>query len=108
MNSGPEADRDIQAVCLRWIAEFLTFDKDVILPFTPRLIPVVMSALAHHVPSLRQAANNLNQSLFQVISDLPVVDANTHQDQEDNKESVSASTSSIPFPSLPVPTSRIP
>lgn len=69
--TGPEADREIQATCLRWIAEFLNFAQGVILSFTPRLIPLVMSALAHHVPSLRQAAHTLNVNLFHVIAELP-------------------------------------
>jgi len=71
MFTGPEADREIQASCMRWIAEFLNFAQSVILSFTPRLIPLVMSALAHHVPSLRSAAHHLNESLFHVISELP-------------------------------------
>jgi len=71
MMVGPEADREIQATCLRWIAEFLHFAQTVILSFTPRLIPLVMSALAHHVPSLRQAAHTLNVNLFHVIAELP-------------------------------------
>lgn len=41
------------------------------VPFTPRLIPVILSSLAHHVTSIRTAANETNYNLYKVIQTLP-------------------------------------
>lgn len=41
------------------------------VPFTPRLIPVILSSLAHHIPSIRTAANETNYNLYKVIQTLP-------------------------------------
>ncbi|KAG1717597.1 vacuolar protein 14 C-terminal Fig4p binding-domain-containing protein, partial [Suillus paluster] len=41
-----------QSTALRWLAEFLTFVPDVMVPFTPRLIPAILPNLAHHVPMI--------------------------------------------------------
>ncbi|KAM0792832.1 hypothetical protein ACM66B_002598 [Microbotryomycetes sp. NB124-2] len=65
-------DEEIQATCLRWIAEFLLFVQPVMVPFAPRLIPVILSSLAHHVGSIRTAANDTNDNLFAVIQAIPV------------------------------------
>jgi vacuole morphology and inheritance protein 14 len=43
------ADEQIQLIALRWIASFLTFAEDVVVPFAPRLIPAILPNLAHHV-----------------------------------------------------------
>ncbi|GAA5914263.1 hypothetical protein JCM6882_003671 [Rhodosporidiobolus microsporus] len=65
-------DEEIQSTCLHWIAEFLQVVPGVLVPFSPRLIPVILSALAHHVPSIQQAAVDTNDFLFSVIQALPV------------------------------------
>lgn len=44
----------------------------VLIPFAPRLIPVILSALAHHVPEIQQAAVDTNEQLFSVVQSLPV------------------------------------
>lgn len=41
------------------------------VPFAPRLIPVILSSLAHHVGTIRAAANDTNYNLYKVIQDLP-------------------------------------
>ncbi|KAM0749868.1 ARM repeat-containing protein [Meredithblackwellia eburnea MCA 4105] len=66
-------DEEIQSTCLRWIAEFLLFTQPTMVPLTPRLLPVILSSLAHHVGSIRTAANETNYNLYKVIQDLPVV-----------------------------------
>jgi len=66
------ADEEIQSTCLRWIAEFLLFVQPTMVPFAPRLIPVILSSLAHHVATIRTAANDTNYNLFAVIQALPV------------------------------------
>lgn len=65
------SDEEIQSTCLRWIAEFLLFVQPVMVPFTPRLIPVILSSLAHHVAPIRLAANDTNYNLFGVIQATP-------------------------------------
>lgn len=37
------------------------------VPLTPRLLPVILSSLAHHVASIRTAANETNYNLYKVI-----------------------------------------
>ncbi|KAK4702148.1 vacuole morphology and inheritance protein 14, partial [Phenoliferia sp. Uapishka_3] len=65
-------DEEIQSTCLRWIAEFLLFCEPTMVPLTPRLLPVILSSLAHHVGSIRTAANETNYNLYKVIQNLPV------------------------------------
>ncbi|GAA5933373.1 hypothetical protein JCM3775_000671 [Rhodotorula graminis] len=65
-------DEEIQATCLHWISQFLAFVPGVVVPFAPRLIPVILSALAHHVEEIQQAASDTNDLLFAVIQALPV------------------------------------
>lgn len=43
------ADEQIQSIALKWISSFLTFVQEVMVPFTPRLIPAILPNLAHHV-----------------------------------------------------------
>jgi vacuole morphology and inheritance protein 14 len=42
-------DEQIQSISLKWIASFLTFVQEVMVPFTPRLISAILPNLAHHV-----------------------------------------------------------
>ncbi|KAG9048287.1 hypothetical protein FS837_000350 [Tulasnella sp. UAMH 9824] len=60
-----------QSTALRWIAEFMNFVPDVMVPFTPRLIPAILPNLAHHVPAMKSAAIETNASLFSLIQSLP-------------------------------------
>ena len=60
-----------QSTALRWLAEFLTFAHDVVVPFTPRCIPAILPNLAHHVPMIQHAAVRTNKLLFTVIQKLP-------------------------------------
>ena len=60
-----------QSTALRWLAEFLTFASDVLVPFTPRLIPAILPNLAHHDPMIQAAAIRTNKSLLGVIQNLP-------------------------------------
>ena len=66
-----EDDEIQQSIALKWLYEFLTFAQDVVVPFTPRLIPAVLPSLAHHAPDIQTAAIKLNQLLFNVIQNLP-------------------------------------
>lgn len=60
-----------QSTALTWIAEFLDFVQDVMVPFAPRLIPVILPNLAHHVGGIQSAALQTNRNLFGVIESLP-------------------------------------
>lgn len=89
----PSADEEIVSITLHWIGEMLRFVPGVLVPFSPRLIPVVLSALAHHVPSIQQAAVDTNDHLFAVIERLPV----------DSPSSTFSPTSADYSPSQPSP-----
>ncbi|ESK95145.1 heat repeat containing protein [Moniliophthora roreri MCA 2997] len=71
-----------QSTALRWLAEFLTFTAEVLVPFTPRLIPAILPNLAHHDPSIQSAAIRTNKFLLGVIQNLPSpVDKSRVQDK---------------------------
>ncbi|PPQ70437.1 hypothetical protein CVT26_013931 [Gymnopilus dilepis] len=60
-----------QSTALRWLAEFLNFAPEVMIPFTPRLIPAILPNLAHHVSMIQSAAIRTNKLLLNVIQKLP-------------------------------------
>lgn len=60
-------DEDIQETALRWINEFMSLAKDVMIQFTPALIPAVLPCLAHSVTSIRAIANETNLSLYRLV-----------------------------------------
>ncbi|KAI5481035.1 ARM repeat-containing protein [Pseudohyphozyma bogoriensis] len=109
-------DEEIQSTCLRWIAEFLLFCQPTMVPLTPRLLPVILSSLAHHVASIRTAANETNYNLHKVVQELPVsplpadvptaspvsVSQARHPDAPGRDRTLTASPqpTAIPFPSL--------
>ncbi|CCF54478.1 hypothetical protein NDA10_005690 [Ustilago hordei] len=64
-------DEEIQATTLQWIADFLLVVKDVVVPFTPRLISAILPSLAHHSPAIASAAHATNINLYRVIQDIP-------------------------------------
>jgi vacuole morphology and inheritance protein 14 len=59
-----------QSTALRWLAEFLNFAHEVMLPFTPRLIPAILPNLAHHAAMIKTAAIRTNKLLLNVIQNL--------------------------------------
>ncbi|KAJ6539694.1 vacuolar protein 14 C-terminal Fig4p binding-domain-containing protein [Mycena capillaripes] len=66
-----EHDEIQQSTALRWLAEFLSFASEVMVPFTPRLIPAILPNLAHHVTMIQSAAIQTNKLLLNVIQALP-------------------------------------
>ena len=64
-------DEILQSTALRWLAEFLSFAHEVMVPFTPRLIPAILPNLAHHVTMIQSAAIRTNKLLLNVIQKLP-------------------------------------
>ncbi|KDR84015.1 hypothetical protein GALMADRAFT_236599 [Galerina marginata CBS 339.88] len=66
-----EHDEIQQSTALRWLAEFLSFAPEVMVPFTPRLIPAILPNLAHHVSMIQTAAIRTNKLLLNVIQKLP-------------------------------------
>ena len=42
-------EEELQATALKWINEFITLAKDVVIAFTPQLISAVLPSLAHSV-----------------------------------------------------------
>ncbi|KAG8739366.1 hypothetical protein FRC10_005685 [Ceratobasidium sp. 414] len=67
----PTQDEIQQTTALGWIAKFLEFAPEVMVPFTPRLIPAILPNLAHHIPAMQSAAAQTNQRLFSLIQSLP-------------------------------------
>ncbi|KAF8897785.1 vacuolar protein 14 C-terminal Fig4p binding-domain-containing protein [Infundibulicybe gibba] len=66
-----EHDEIQQSTALMWLAELLGFAHEVMVPFTPHLIPAILPNLAHHVTMIQSAANRTNKLLFNVIQALP-------------------------------------
>lgn len=87
-------DEEIQATTQQWIAELLNVVKEVVVPFTPRLIPAILPNIAHHSPEIQNTANVLNISLYHVIEELPWVGA--EQAKSDGKADDKAGGSSAP------------
>ncbi|EUC66429.1 vacuole-associated enzyme activator complex component (Vac14), putative [Rhizoctonia solani AG-3 Rhs1AP] len=67
----PSQDEIQQTTALGWISKFLEFAPEVMVPFTPRLIPSILPNLAHHIPTMQSAATQTNQKLFSLIQSLP-------------------------------------
>ncbi|KAG5350482.1 hypothetical protein C0989_010837 [Termitomyces sp. Mn162] len=66
-----EHDEIQQSTALKWLAEFLIFTPDVMVPFTPRFVPAILPNLAHHVTMIQHAAIRTNKLLYGVIQNLP-------------------------------------
>ncbi|KAF9924331.1 hypothetical protein FBU30_005669 [Linnemannia zychae] len=62
-------DEDIQETALRWINEFMGLAKEVMIQFTPSLIPAVLPCLAHSTESIRAIANETNLNLYRLVCD---------------------------------------
>ncbi|GES94101.1 ARM repeat-containing protein [Rhizophagus clarus] len=64
-------EEEIQATALKWINEFITLAKDVIIAFTPQLISAVLPSLAHLVAPIRTVAVEVNRNLYKLILETP-------------------------------------
>jgi vacuole morphology and inheritance protein 14 len=88
-----------QSTSLRWLADFLHFVPEVMVPFTPRLIGAVLPNLAHHVPMIQSYAQRTNKLLSKVIDNLPSPDAESpSRPIPQDKTSTRATTSPTPGP----------
>ncbi|KAF5358988.1 hypothetical protein D9758_004832 [Tetrapyrgos nigripes] len=98
-----EHDEIQQSTALRWLAEFLTFASEVLVPFTPRLIPAILPNLAHHVAMIQSAAIRTNKQLLSVIQTLlSPSEANTRIQEKQFSNRVPSS----PTPTTSASTSR--
>ncbi|KAF8663444.1 hypothetical protein AX16_001014 [Volvariella volvacea WC 439] len=101
-----EHDEILQSTALIWLAEFLHFVPEQMVPFTPRLIPAMLPNLAHHVNMIQTAAVRTNGRLFHVIQSLPPPPDAIPRLQEkppSNPRAVTSptpTTNSMPKPSL--------
>ncbi|EKM79888.1 hypothetical protein AGABI1DRAFT_72575 [Agaricus bisporus var. burnettii JB137-S8] len=102
-----EQDEIQQSTALRWLAEFLTWAHEVMIPFTPRLIPCILPNLAHHVQMIQSVAIKTNKLLFDVIKSLP-----SPADQVQKAASIVTTTTTTSTRAekirTPPPTSRLP
>lgn len=64
INSTEEA---IQMMALRWISDFFAICPSNLLPFTPKLLRVVLPAISHESTALRRSARDVNEKLLQLI-----------------------------------------
>ncbi|PLW53923.1 hypothetical protein PCANC_03749 [Puccinia coronata f. sp. avenae] len=62
---------EIQALCLKWLSEIIQIDESVIIPFTPRLIPIILGCLSHERNYIKDIAIAANYGLFHAIQQLP-------------------------------------
>lgn len=96
-----------QSTALRWLAEFLTWAHEVMIPFTPRLIPCILPNLAHHVQMIQSVAVKTNKLLFDVIKSLP-----SPADQAQKAASIVTTTTTTSTRAekigTPPPSSRLP
>lgn len=75
------ADDEIQqSTALRWLSEFLTFAREIMVPFTPRLILAILPNLAHDVPMIQSIAVKTNKLLLNVVQTLPSPSQSTPPD----------------------------
>lgn len=93
-------DENILATALQWLSGFLEFVQDVMVPFTPELLPVLLPLIAHPDAMIRETANRANLSLFKVIQELPEPSIEA---ADPNTQSQPAAASHYP----PPPVSRI-
>ncbi|KAI0042285.1 ARM repeat-containing protein [Auriscalpium vulgare] len=97
-----------QSTALLWLAEFLTFAQEVMLPFTPRLIPAILPNLAHHVPMIQTSAIRTNKLLTSVIQALPSPSEPPSRQSTVLTGSDRPSSRAVPSPSSPPPVSTSP
>lgn len=90
-----------QSTALRWLTEFLNIVEEVMVPFTPRLISVILPNLSHHVPMIQSAALRTNKALLDVIQSLPPPpDASTRQGTDKSSSAASQIAPGSPTPAL--------
>lgn len=68
--SSPE--KDIQRTALRWINEFISIAKDVIIQFAPSIVKAVLPSLAHSVETIATSAMETNKNLQKLILQIPM------------------------------------
>ncbi|KAH7103072.1 ARM repeat-containing protein [Auriculariales sp. MPI-PUGE-AT-0066] len=61
----------IRHTALNWLSQFLEFAEDVMLPFTPRLIAVILGSFADESKSIHHVAVVANNRLHTCIQKLP-------------------------------------
>lgn len=66
-----ESCEETEATCLRWLNELMHIDQSILIPFTPQLIPIILSNLSLHRPHIRELAAEVNANLSRAIEDLP-------------------------------------
>jgi vacuole morphology and inheritance protein 14 len=100
-----QSDEIQHSTSLRWLADFLNFVPEVMVPFTPRLIGAVLPNLAHHVPMIQASAQRTNKLLNKVIDNLPSPDSEslaTAQDKPPSRTTTSPTPGVRPSVSGPI------
>ncbi|KAJ3053903.1 hypothetical protein HK097_003141, partial [Rhizophlyctis rosea] len=65
-------DEETQATALRWINEFISLAREVMLPFSPMLLNAILPSLSHSVPAIRNIAIETNANLHKLVLDVPL------------------------------------
>ncbi|EGG10056.1 uncharacterized protein MELLADRAFT_47164 [Melampsora larici-populina 98AG31] len=66
-----ESCEETQATCLRWLNELIHIDESILIPFTPNLIPIILTGLSHRRYQVKELANEVNTNLSRAIENLP-------------------------------------
>ncbi|MBW0486609.1 hypothetical protein O181_026324 [Austropuccinia psidii MF-1] len=66
-----DVSEEIQSTCLRWLNELIHIDQSVMIPFTPKLIPIILACLSHDRHHIKEIAIETNYNLFKAIEQLP-------------------------------------
>ncbi|KAJ3919418.1 vacuolar protein 14 C-terminal Fig4p binding-domain-containing protein [Lentinula edodes] len=96
-----EHDEIQQSTALRWLAEFINFASEVMIPFTPRLIPAILPNLAHHASMIQTIAVRTNKLLLSVIQNLPSppeVPARSQEKPPSTRVQASPTPTAVPAP----------
>ncbi|PKI83658.1 hypothetical protein MVES_002328 [Malassezia vespertilionis] len=71
-------DQETKATTLEWITEFLQLVPQLVVPFTPRLILVILPYLAQPIPAIRNAATESNAQLLHAVEMMDTAEGSSH------------------------------
>ncbi|ODQ63966.1 ARM repeat-containing protein [Nadsonia fulvescens var. elongata DSM 6958] len=72
-----DSSEEVQLTVIEWIKTLLTIAPQYLLPFVPRFLSVLLPIMAFEGKALREAAEDINNSLLSLIISLPDHDSAT-------------------------------
>lgn len=61
-------DEFTRLTALNWVSEFINIGKDILLPFSDKLLGAILPCLSHEVQDIKEAAKKTNESLLKLIT----------------------------------------